>query len=175
MKASLGRFLLAMLVIASAWAWSPAARATTYTCPYTTANNCVGWMWEWWQIENGTYFGVGALPTGRLWTFSGNIAGGQHTVQVQVPTVGFALANVYLDGSPYGTFTAQLVSAQKEDTVQTYSYPGGWYSGLASAMTLNLNINGQIYQIVLAQVQNTINQGLYCFTIVGSGVTCNIH
>ena len=155
------RVFFSLLVAMSALSWSSGANAQAVTCPYINANQCVSWMFPDWQIANGTRGYVS-----QVWVFRGFVAGAQRTINIQIPPDGFASANLWLEGQPYGTFPAQLISAQ--------NFYGTLGSG-AAQMTFNLMVDGSAYQVTLSETPDSINSGNVCFSIAGAGSYCRYY
>ena len=144
---------------------STAFASWSASCPYRTTNQCATFMHNPWQTANGTAVGS------SYWHFSGDLAGGYHTVDIQVSTAA-PQAAVTLDGFYYGTFPTQLVSAYMADG----SF--GHIVDYDEVMVFNILVNGTVYPV-------TLTAGLHgwswervpiatCVTISGSGPTCSI-
>ncbi len=104
MKKFFSKLLVTLGVVVAGLTCSSAAHAGWgAVCPYNTTSQCAGWLYNPWQIANSAG-----------WHFSGQVAGGYHTVDITVlPSM--PQIQISLDGYYYGTFSTQLVGASMED------------------------------------------------------------
>ncbi|MES2950444.1 MAG: hypothetical protein V4858_18015 [Pseudomonadota bacterium] len=141
------------------------AQGVTRTCPYGTTHQCAAWMpWDW-QVMNGTtiYGGV------SHWEYTGNVAGAQRTVKLQVLKSSMQ-AEVTLNGIYYGAFPTQLISAT------TYTYTSGsFYGELAASMVFNVVVDGTSYKVTMKILKSGFSTNgplpmTHCFEIDNLGI-----